>query len=116
MRRLAGHRVGIVLGTVEALLLKGFAEPVLACEVEWIERESHVIPVPETLSVDGHRIFVGRDAERARLETAYVQSVAGEPMLVLVGGGEPGVGKTRLLAEFARPSSASRACPLRAMR
>jgi DNA-binding SARP family transcriptional activator/tetratricopeptide (TPR) repeat protein len=49
--------------------------------------------------------FVGRDAELAVLERAVHDSFAGKPSLVLVEA-EPGHGKTRLLDELARRSTA----------
>ncbi|MFC4138601.1 MULTISPECIES: helix-turn-helix transcriptional regulator [unclassified Microbacterium] len=45
--------------------------------------------------------MVGRDAELALLEQAFERAGGGEPASVLVGG-EAGIGKTRLLAEFAQ--------------
>jgi len=42
--------------------------------------------------------FVGRDAERASLRQHLEQAVAGQGTLILIGG-EPGVGKTRLVLE-----------------
>jgi class 3 adenylate cyclase len=44
--------------------------------------------------------FVGRDAELAQLDTALDAALGGQGRLVLVAG-EPGIGKTRLLQEFA---------------
>jgi DNA-binding CsgD family transcriptional regulator len=44
--------------------------------------------------------FVGRGADLAALSTALARSAAGVPAVVLVAG-ESGVGKSRLLAEFA---------------
>src|SRR5437660_1396926 len=44
-------------------------------------------------------IFVGRQYELARLRSAFVRSVAGEPQTVLIGG-EAGIGKSRLVEEF----------------
>ena len=101
VRRLAGDRAGHRFGSCDALSLKGFAEPVEACEVEWREAESPAFPLPSALSAGGGSIFVGRDSERSRLDKAWARAVAGEPVLVVVAG-EPGVGKTRLLAEFAQ--------------
>jgi DNA-binding CsgD family transcriptional regulator/tetratricopeptide (TPR) repeat protein len=45
-------------------------------------------------------VFVGRGAELARLDAALASAVDGRPTAVLIGG-EAGVGKTRLLREFA---------------
>lgn len=47
-------------------------------------------------------VFVGRDAELAELGRAYARVRAGSPATVLLGG-EAGVGKTRLITEFATP-------------
>ncbi len=44
--------------------------------------------------------FVGRSAELGRLEAAFAQARSGAPVTVCVGG-EAGVGKTRLVSEFA---------------
>jgi tetratricopeptide (TPR) repeat protein len=44
--------------------------------------------------------FVGRRAELALLETALAAAVAGSPQTVFIGG-EAGIGKTRLVNEFA---------------
>ena len=44
--------------------------------------------------------FVGRSAELGRLEAAFAHASGGAPVTVCVGG-EAGVGKTRLVSEFA---------------
>src|SRR5829696_1889972 len=44
--------------------------------------------------------FVGRSAELGRLGAAFAQASSGAPATVCVGG-EAGVGKTRLVSEFA---------------
>jgi DNA-binding CsgD family transcriptional regulator/tetratricopeptide (TPR) repeat protein len=44
-------------------------------------------------------IFVGRQYELARLRSAFVRTVTGEPQAVLIGG-EAGIGKSRLVEEF----------------
>src|ERR1700753_3310494 len=44
-------------------------------------------------------VLVGRDAEMGTLETALETVRQGEPAAVLIGG-EAGMGKTRLIAEF----------------
>ena len=45
-------------------------------------------------------VFVGRREELGRLEEAFARAVDGDPSLVLVAG-DAGVGKSRLIAEFA---------------
>lgn len=74
------------------------------------EREAPVppaafdIPLPAALA---HRVgVVGRTAERAALR-AELELVATTGLRAVVVGGEPGIGKTTLLAEFAWSVSAS---------
>ncbi|MEO8461997.1 MAG: AAA family ATPase, partial [Chloroflexota bacterium] len=50
-------------------------------------------------------IFIGRRPELERLDTALKAATAGQPSLLLVAG-EAGVGKTRLLSEFASRAEA----------
>jgi ATP/maltotriose-dependent transcriptional regulator MalT len=45
-------------------------------------------------------IFVGRQYELARLRSAFARTVTGKPQTVLIGG-EAGIGKSRLVEEFA---------------
>jgi class 3 adenylate cyclase len=100
VRMLAGDRGGHHFDSIRALSLKGFPEPVVACDVDWRAEERHLWPLPPALSASGGTIFVGRDHERARLQEAWERTVAGQRMAVLIAG-EPGIGKTRLVAEFA---------------
>jgi predicted ATPase len=56
----------------------------------------------------GRRVaFVGRTEELERLDAALAQAAAGQPTVLLIGG-EAGVGKTRLVAEFAGRARARR--------
>ena len=57
-------------------------------------------------------ILVGRDAELARLETAWRAALDGTARFVLVSG-EPGIGKTRLLDEMTTLARDDRAIVLR---
>jgi predicted ATPase len=52
------------------------------------------------MSVALHTSFVGRKTELTLLDTAFASAVAGSPQVLFIGG-EAGVGKTRLVAEFA---------------
>ena len=58
-------------------------------------------PLPDALAIR-RRVsgFVGRDDALAGLDALWAKVVAGEQRLAMVVG-EPGIGKTRLLAEFA---------------
>ena len=54
---------------------------------------------------DGRTPYVGREAERAELRRVLEQAIAGRGGLVLIGG-EPGVGKTRITEELVREARA----------
>src|SRR5207248_10211490 len=58
-------------------------------------------PMPARLAieVETSRRFVGRVRERRMLEEAWSAARLDRPVVVLVAG-EPGIGKTRLVAEF----------------
>jgi predicted Ser/Thr protein kinase len=58
-------------------------------------------PPPLLARPAGETPFVGRDAERGHLAEAWTRARSGRRQLVLIGG-EPGIGKTRLSLEFAR--------------
>ena len=61
---------------------------------------SHALELPAALRVAGRSRFVGREAERSRLDDLARRAELGEHCQVLIGG-EPGIGKTRLTALFA---------------
>lgn len=63
------------------------------------------IPLPPLLSRAEPLPMVGRDAELRSLHAALTRVEAGDRRAVLLGG-EPGVGKTRLVAEAARAARA----------
>ncbi|MBV9872212.1 MAG: AAA family ATPase [Frankiaceae bacterium] len=85
--------------------LKGLAEPVLVVEVGWDpSREAAPVPVPPRLARLDEAVFVGRQTEHARLSDYLSATWAGDHQLVLIGG-EPGVGKTRLCSALAAGAS-----------
>jgi DNA-binding SARP family transcriptional activator/tetratricopeptide (TPR) repeat protein len=59
-----------------------------------------VVPVPGVLRDAAGELFVGRGPELEALMRAWKDASVGERRVVLIGG-EPGVGKTRLAAELA---------------
>ena len=65
------------------------------------ETESNGIPLPSWLMPRRRSPFVGRAQELSKLRGLWDGAQDGTPELVLVGG-EPGVGKTRLATEFAQ--------------
>ncbi len=99
VRAVAGSRAAVSFGDVGALMLKGLPEPVPAFEVIWAPApEGADVPLPALLVGTG-RIFVGRDADLARLRQLWKETAAGERRAVMLGG-EPGIGKTRLASEL----------------
>jgi class 3 adenylate cyclase/tetratricopeptide (TPR) repeat protein len=74
------------------LSLPGLAAPVPACEVVYRQ--------DQPLALLTHTPFVGRAAELARLTAGLQDARAGCGGLVMLAG-EPGIGKTRTLEEFA---------------
>ncbi len=88
------------LGPVE---LKGLPEPVGAEEVRWEPvRAAPQVRLPSRLGIGAERLVVGRDAELERLERARKAVFAGEGRRVVLLSGEPGIGKTTLVAHVAR--------------
>jgi tetratricopeptide (TPR) repeat protein len=82
--------------------LPGEAAPVAVVEVSWERQPSEQTPLPAEVESGGFRTsFVGRTAERQRLAAAWERALGGERQLAFVVG-EPGIGKTRLVVEFAR--------------
>jgi class 3 adenylate cyclase/tetratricopeptide (TPR) repeat protein len=75
--------------------LKGFPEPMRLYRVAWEEAAG-----PAGLRLPERTPFVGRESERAKLRRLLDQAVRGQGALVMIGG-EPGVGKTRLAEELA---------------
>ena len=74
--------------------LKGFPERWRLYEVAWRKEAPTAGP-----TVAERTPFVGREAERAELRRLLDQSIRGQGALVMIGG-EPGVGKTRLADEL----------------
>lgn len=99
VRWLARSGEGRSFTPVGSLELKGLPEPVPAVEVGWEPLPQSSVPLPPFLTDIG-RIFVGRDGELERLAQLWKEAGAGRLRVALVAG-EPGVGKTRLAAEFA---------------
>ncbi len=101
VRALAGSRGGHRFTSLGDLELKGLDGPVAAVEVDWAPETDHRPPIPPGLDVAGAFTFVGRSEEREVLTRAWKEALAGHRQVLLMGG-EPGVGKTRLVAEMAR--------------
>src|SRR5262245_63783913 len=100
---LLGGRRAFRFGEVGRLELKGVAAPVAAYEVEY-ERD-------DPAAVLRHTPFTGRAAELARVEGRLEEARGGRGGVVLLVG-EPGIGKTRTLEEFAETARAQDALVL----
>lgn len=102
-----------------ALPLDGLATPVAACEVVpkvATGTDSSVATaepgrLPQPLGREEHLPMVGRETELSRLDRDWQATCSGQRRLVLVAG-EPGIGKSRLSAEFARTAQNRRALVL----
>ena len=101
VRGLVGTRGGFTYRALPATALKGVAEPVPACEVVWAPSTEQRVPLPPLLARDDGGTFVGRSEPTAALEAAWT-AVGEHGLRVVVVAGEPGIGKTRLVREFAR--------------
>jgi hypothetical protein len=101
VRALCASRDHLAFSPMGSLVLKGVGEPVPTHSVVLdLGERSASIPVPEPLTTHDPLCFVGRVAERAAIDSIWRGVEAGDRRLVLVSG-EPGVGKTRLVAEAA---------------
>src|SRR5688572_10058469 len=105
LRRILGEELGIepspTLQRLETAVLRQDSD------LEW--RPSPGAGVAVAVSAGpppGDAAFVGRAAELARLDTAWEAARSGRRQLVLVAG-EPGIGKSRLTAEFTRRCEAA---------
>ena len=99
---LAGSRAGVAVQPVGALELKGLAEPLPTAEVAWWSRGGVArVPVASVPTADRRVGFVGRRLERLALDQALLGSRSRRSALVVLRG-QPGAGRTRLVAEVAR--------------
>ncbi len=107
VKALARGRGGHEFEALGALELKGLDAPLDAVRVQWspadVSNESSVRP--PALAQQGGFAFAGRAKERAALDDAWKDTVAGACRLVFLAG-EPGIGKTRLASEFAGDTTA----------
>lgn len=97
-----GHDI-TPLGEIE---LKGLPEPVATCELIWapaaFDPTDSPIPLQQRVAAAPTVGFVGRAAEREKLDAALKAVVAGDGQRVVLISGEGGMGKTTLALEVAR--------------
>jgi len=107
VRSLIGRRGDVQLRSIGMHALKGVPEP----EEIWLVVDEAVrepettapsdIAFPSFLARGVPAVLVGRDEERARLDTAYADSAKDGARLVAVIG-EPGIGKTALTSTWTK--------------
>lgn len=110
VRMLAGGRGGHRFESVGSLELKGLDAPVAACRVGWEPLSASDVVgagLPARLESAAAGLFVGRTAERGVLDAALKSAEAGDGRSVVLIGGEPGIGKTTLVSEFAARAHAA---------
>ncbi|MGD0595754.1 MAG: AAA family ATPase [Acidimicrobiales bacterium] len=95
---LVGSRGGHRFIRLGERTLKGFALPTDVLALDW--EPASLAPLPPAATSSGG-FFVGRADEIDRLGRSWKEAESGTRRVVLVAG-EPGVGKTRLVAELAR--------------
>src|SRR4051794_16125487 len=102
VRALAGDRTAPFMARGE-LELHGLSPSRAAWQVAWEEDDSDAdAPLPGPLERSARTgWFVGREPELSGLAAAWRAVQSGERRCVLLAG-EPGIGKTRLAAEYAR--------------
>ncbi len=110
VRQLIGGRGRFSFGPVGELSLKGLTQPVGACELGWEPIGEQPIPLPAELHLP-QGTFVGRHAEMEAVQKAWQQVRAGRATAIVVAG-DPGIGKTRLVAEFCARAHSSGAAIL----
>jgi tetratricopeptide (TPR) repeat protein len=100
VRQVGGARDGHRFRSLGGLELKGLPEPVHAFELQWEPAVGGGIALPGRLCEVPPTGYVGRVAERARLQELWGQAREGSLRLALISG-EAGVGKTRLSTHLA---------------
>ncbi|MDQ3469907.1 MAG: AAA family ATPase [Actinomycetota bacterium] len=100
LRELAAPGTDVTFELVGPRSLKGIPDPVEVHSVQWPPAPDGALEPPAMLTGHGAFEMVGRDAERALILDAWEATGQGTRRVVLLGG-EPGVGKSRLTADLA---------------
>jgi class 3 adenylate cyclase/tetratricopeptide (TPR) repeat protein len=97
------RNLGYRFGTASEFSLKGIADPVHACLVEWEPRSAPdgTMPLPPKIVAAPPFGLYGRAVEQATVARCWAGARQGQRQVVLLAG-EPGIGKTRLAADAAR--------------
>ena len=111
LRALVGSRGGFGFRPRGSLALKGISEPLAACEVVWEPATERRVALPPSFLFDEPTALVGRDAPLRELGRQWQDACDGRRRIAMLIG-EPGIGKTRLAAEFCRTAHADGATVL----
>jgi class 3 adenylate cyclase len=111
VRGLIGGREGFSFHSLGPLELRGISEPLIASEVLWTPSAAAAFDLPPPLVAAPRYPYVGRERERESLREHWKRAAIGERRLVLIGG-EPGIGKTRIARELAMEAHAEGAIVL----
>jgi class 3 adenylate cyclase/tetratricopeptide (TPR) repeat protein len=111
VRSLVASRGSFSFEELGPLELKGVAAPLPSFEVVWERKAAEPIPLPAPFEAALQTPFVARHDELERLRVAWKLARTEQHRLVLISG-EPGIGKTRLTAQFARDAHADGATVL----
>jgi class 3 adenylate cyclase/tetratricopeptide (TPR) repeat protein len=114
VRAIAGRHSTQELATRGSAVLRGLPGPVQVVEVLWdlgpeLDDVGDQLPVPVRLtgtSADTLFAFCGRDNELSLIADVHKRSVAEHRLGVVLVSGEPGIGKTTLVAKAARAAHA----------
>ncbi|MGH3775153.1 MAG: ATP-binding protein [Pseudonocardiaceae bacterium] len=102
VRAVAQARTNAHFASVGTVSLRGLAAEVPVWTLDWVQTASPaMVALPGPFQGTEAFGFVGRLAELAALEAAFERAATGGRQVILLAG-EPGVGKSRLAAEFAR--------------
>ncbi|MBI4883062.1 MAG: AAA family ATPase [Actinobacteria bacterium] len=103
VRLLAGNRGGHEFRSMGAIELKGLAHPLDVSAVGWTPLDAMSTPLPTPLIADPAQLpFSGRHAALNQLREEWKAVTAEKDRRIVLVGGEPGIGKTRLVTELAR--------------
>lgn len=106
VRAMAGRRNRHGCRSLGELTLKGLPDPVETVEVLWEPvrgpKAAGAVPLPSRLAVQPDIGVLGRMADVESITQAFGRVASGEGREVVLVSGEPGLGKTTLVAEASR--------------
>jgi class 3 adenylate cyclase/tetratricopeptide (TPR) repeat protein len=111
VRGLVASRGRFAFRSLGETVLKGISAPLETWEVAWEPAQERAIAIPPALRGDDSAPMIGREAQLVKLRGRW-QDARGGTRGVVVLAGEPGIGKTRLAAEFCRSAHADGAVVL----